>query len=370
MDRHGPIDHRSDKHHRTKSAGFDGQTLGAQLRDDLQIQTLRIFWVGSLIERRTAAAADIAKERELGHDQHCAMDVADGQRHASVLVWKDSQTCDLIGDILHVLGFVGLSRPEVDQQTAPDRADHLAADGDACFADPLNDGAHASWPSTGRIVLPNGIDVQYCAAMKPVVGLTGGIACGKTTVAEMFEELGIPVIDADELAREVVEPGTPGLKQITDAFGQGVLDARGGLDRKKLGDVVFGDEEARKTLNAIMHPLIEDAGAERIESCEDDPAPYIIYEAALLVETNTHDAFSALIVVSADESLQRLRLIARDGFTVEEANARIASQLPLAGKIAVADYVVTNNGDLDATRKQVADIHEKLTAELSGQEST
>jgi dephospho-CoA kinase len=102
---------------------------------------------------------------------------------------------------------------------------------------------------------------------------------------------------------------------------------------------------------------------------EDDPAPYLIYEAALLVETGAYKAFSALIVVSAEESIQRLRLIARDGFTVTEANARIASQLPLARKIAVADHVVTNNGDLDATRRQVAETHEKLVAQFASKES-
>ncbi|MGB8329364.1 MAG: dephospho-CoA kinase [Polyangiales bacterium] len=206
--------------------------------------------------------------------------------------------------------------------------------------------------------------------MKPVVGLTGGIACGKTTVAKMFGERGIPVIDADELAREVVVPGSPGLQRIVDAFGKGVLDETRCLDRKKVADMVFADEQARARLNAIMHPLIGAAGAARIQAHEDGPAPYLIYEAALLVETGSYKAFSVLIVVSADESLQRLRLIARDGFTVTEANARIASQLPLARKIAVADYVVTNNGDLGATRRQVSEIHEDLVARFATKEST
>lgn len=205
--------------------------------------------------------------------------------------------------------------------------------------------------------------------MKPVVGLTGGIACGKTTVAKMFSDLGIPVIDADELAREVVEPGTPGLQQIVDEFGKGVLDETGRLDRKTVADLVFGDEDARETLNAIMHPLIAAAGSNQIMAHQDDPAPYLLYEAALLVETRSYQAFSALVVVSAEESIQRLRLIARDGFTVREANARIASQLPLARKIAVADHVVVNNGDLDGTRRQVAEIHEKLVAQFASKES-
>ncbi len=205
--------------------------------------------------------------------------------------------------------------------------------------------------------------------MKPVVGLTGGIACGKTTVAGMFGDLGIPVVDADRLARDVVEPGTPGLEQIVRAFGDGVLDGSGRLDRKKVGDLVFGDDGARKTLNAIMHPLIGAAGAERMTAHQDDPAPYLLYEAALLVETSSYKAFSALVVVGADESLQRLRLIARDGFTASEADARITSQLPLAQKVAVADHVVTNNGDLEATRRQVAEVHELLVTRFASEES-
>jgi dephospho-CoA kinase len=185
----------------------------------------------------------------------------------------------------------------------------------------------------------------------------------------MFGELGIPVVDADALAREVVEPGTPGLKRIVDEFGKGVLGQDGRLDRKKVGDLVFGDEEAREKLNAIMHPMIGAAGATHMAALRESAAPYVLYEAALLVETRTYEAFSALIVVSAEESLQRLRLIARDGFSVSEANARIASQLPLARKIAVADYVVTNNGDLEATRRQVATVHQSLVAKFARKES-
>ncbi|MFZ1864365.1 MAG: dephospho-CoA kinase [Polyangiales bacterium] len=205
--------------------------------------------------------------------------------------------------------------------------------------------------------------------MKPVVGLTGGIACGKTTVAQMFVDLGIPIIDADDLARQVVAPGTPGLERVVSEFGKGVLDREGRLDRKRVGDMVFNDKESREKLNAILHPLISAVGAERLQAHQTDPAPYILYEAALLVETGSYKAFSALVVVSADESLQRLRLIARDGYTVADANARIASQLPLTSKIAVADYVVTNNGDLEATRDQVHDVHAKLVSRFESKES-
>jgi dephospho-CoA kinase len=150
-----------------------------------------------------------------------------------------------------------------------------------------------------------------------------------------------------------------------DEFGADVLDSEGRLDRKKVGDLVFADEKARAKLNGILHPRIAAAGAELIASYENHEAPYVLYEAALLVETGAHEAFPVLVVVSAEESVQRLRLIARDGFSVEEANARIESQLPLSNKTAVADFVITNNGNLDETRRQVAEVHEKLSARFS-----
>jgi dephospho-CoA kinase len=204
--------------------------------------------------------------------------------------------------------------------------------------------------------------------MKPVVGLTGGIASGKSTVAAMFAELGIPVIDADQLARAVVEPGTSGLARIVSAFGEGVLDSQGKLDRKALGDLVFSDPRGRETLNAIMHPLIAAAGVERIAALQDCPAPYLLYEAALLVETGTHERFAALIVVHAAQEVQRKRLLSRDGLTVEEAESRIASQLPTEHKLAVADYVVNNDGDVQATRRRVRAIHRELSERFQSAE--
>ena len=196
--------------------------------------------------------------------------------------------------------------------------------------------------------------------MKPVVGLTGGIACGKTTVAKMFGDLGIPVVDADDLAREVVAPGTTGLARIAEVFGEEVLLSDGSLDRKRMGDLVFEDEQARSKLNAILHPLIGAAGVSRIAGLQEDPAPYILYEAALLVETGSFDSFAGLIVVSASPKTQMARLIERDGFSENEAGARIRAQLPLAKKVAVADYVVVNDGDLTDTRSQVMEIHQRL----------
>ena len=185
----------------------------------------------------------------------------------------------------------------------------------------------------------------------------------------MFANLGIPIIDADQLAREVVEPGTPGLQRIATEFGDHVLSDEGRLDRKALADRVFADENARRKLNSILHPLIAAAGARHIAALHGDPAPYLIYEAALLVETGSYKAFSALIVVSAQRSAQRDRLIGRDDMTPEEADARLDAQLSLEDKAAVADYVVDNDGDLGQTRAQVALIHEKLVARFSTSES-
>lgn len=195
---------------------------------------------------------------------------------------------------------------------------------------------------------------------KRVVGLTGGIASGKSTVARMLVELGAALIDADQLARDIVRPATPGLARLVEAFGNEILREDGTLDRKKLGEIVFADGDAREKLNAITHPLIAQAGAERIAALQDSDAPYIVYEAALLVENGAHELFSGLIVVACTPETQLARIIARDDLTEEEAKARIVSQLPLEKKVEVADYVIENDGDLETTRAQVLALHEEL----------
>ena len=202
--------------------------------------------------------------------------------------------------------------------------------------------------------------------MKPVVGLTGGIASGKSTVAAMLAELGVPVVDADALAREVVAPGTPGLAAIVTRFGESMLLADGSLDRKKLGELVFSDTEARGALNAITHPRIAAAGMEKLRTLADHPAPYRLYEAALLVENGLAKAFAALVVVTVDEATQLARLRARDGSSLEEARARIASQLPLATKVAAADYVIDNSGSATETRARVLVVHDALVERFGG----
>lgn len=203
--------------------------------------------------------------------------------------------------------------------------------------------------------------------MKPVIGLTGGIASGKSSVARVLAELGIPVVDADALAREVVAAGSPGLAAIVARFGSDVLLESGELDRKKMGDLVFSDPEARRALNAITHPRIAAAGMAKLQALADHPAPYRVYEAALLVENKLAKAFAALVVVKVDPTTQLARLRGRDDSSEADAQARIDSQLPLAEKVAVADYVVDNSGTPEETRAQVLALHDTLVARFGGE---
>ena len=193
-----------------------------------------------------------------------------------------------------------------------------------------------------------------------VIGLTGGIASGKSTVAAMLRELGAPVVDADELARRVVEPGSAGLAAIVERFGPEVLDAAGALDRKQLGARVFADPEARAALNAITHPRIAELSQREIARHAAAGAPVVIYEAALIVENELHRGLDGLIVVSVPAEVQLERLMARDGLGEDEARARLAAQLPLADKVAVADQVIDNAGTVEETRAQVARVWEAI----------
>lgn len=194
-----------------------------------------------------------------------------------------------------------------------------------------------------------------------MIGLTGGIASGKSTVARMLTELGAPVVDADQLAREVVAPGSDGLAAIVDHFGDQVVDADGALDRKKMADIVFADPEARAALNAITHPRIAAAGQREIARHAAAGAGYVVYEAALIVENRLQSWMHALIVVAVPPEVQLERMMTRDGLDEAAARARLDAQLPLADKIAVADYVVDNAGSVDQTRAQVTRIWNQIT---------
>jgi dephospho-CoA kinase len=189
-------------------------------------------------------------------------------------------------------------------------------------------------------------------------GLTGGIASGKSAVAERFRSLGVPVIDADELAREVVASGTEGLRAIVAEFGDGVLDAAGILDRKALGRIVFGDESKRKRLNAITHPLIGRRTFERAAELDRAGEPLGCYEAALLVENGAADTFRPLVVVACPEEVQIARIMARDGATREEALARIRAQKPVAEKVAVADFVIETDGPMEESARRTREVLE------------
>ncbi|MCB9791919.1 MAG: dephospho-CoA kinase [Alphaproteobacteria bacterium] len=181
------------------------------------------------------------------------------------------------------------------------------------------------------------------------VGLTGGIATGKSTVAGLLrEQLGVTVIDADQVSREVVAPGSQGLAEIVQVFGAEVLQPDGQLDRKALGARVMGDDAARRRLEQITHPRIRGELLSQLQELALAGAPVGVVEAALLVETGSHKLYDKLIVVSCAPATQRARLISREGFAPEVADRWIASQLPLAEKEALADAVIRNEGDRDA----------------------
>lgn len=197
-----------------------------------------------------------------------------------------------------------------------------------------------------------------------LVGLTGGIATGKSTVAAMFRNLGCPVIDADVLAREVVEPGEPALADIVREFGTGVLAPDGRLDRKALAAVVFADAGRRRRLEAITHPRIRERLASRLAALAGAGfGGVVIFDAAVIVESGAYRQMDRLVVVIADEATQLARLRARDGLDEEEARRRIASQMPLAEKAKLADHVIDNSGDRAATEAQVCRVHAALMAE-------
>jgi dephospho-CoA kinase len=192
-----------------------------------------------------------------------------------------------------------------------------------------------------------------------LIGLTGGIASGKSTVSAMLRELGAQVLDADLLAREVVEPGTPALADIAARF-PGVLTPEGRLDRAKLGERVFGDPAERAALNALIHPRIAQAFLERTEALRAAGHPEAVYDAPLLVENGLHGAMDAVVLVWVPRALQKARLVARDGLSEAQAEARLAAQLPLDDKRALATHVVDNSGGREETRAQVERIWASL----------
>jgi dephospho-CoA kinase len=193
-------------------------------------------------------------------------------------------------------------------------------------------------------------------------GLTGGIACGKSTVAGRFRDAGITVIDADQIARQAVAPGTSGLAEIIKHFGSDVLRPDGTLDRAKLGVIVFGDAEKRKIVNRILHPRIAARTMQTGQELASRGEPFACYEAALLVENGAADTFRPLVVVIAPEETQIARIRTRDRLSEADAKARIAAQMPVNEKAAVADYVIDTGGTMDDTYRQADDVIAQIRA--------
>jgi dephospho-CoA kinase len=192
------------------------------------------------------------------------------------------------------------------------------------------------------------------------VGLTGGIASGKSTVARRFAELGVPVIDADEVAREVVAPGEPALAAVVGRFGPAVLRGDGSLDRRALRGLVFADPAARRDLEAILHPPIRAAMEDRARRAA---GPYVVLAIPLLVEGgDARSRVDRILVVDAGEEVQLARLQARDGSSAAEARAMLAAQASRAARLALADDVIDNSGDLATLRAHVDLLHQRYLA--------
>ncbi|HGG57740.1 MAG TPA: dephospho-CoA kinase [Nannocystis exedens] len=186
-----------------------------------------------------------------------------------------------------------------------------------------------------------------------VYGLTGGIGSGKSTVASVIEEYGIPVVSADELSRMVVMPGSKGLEEVVCAFGEEVLTDNGHLDRAKLAKIVFTDEEKRLTLERILHPRIRSRFEEVLDALEKAGQRLVIYEVPLLFENNIQENLDGVIVVCARDDLRIARVSDRDGFSADETRARMAAQMDDSTRQSLANYVLTNNGDRMDLRREV-----------------
>ncbi len=195
----------------------------------------------------------------------------------------------------------------------------------------------------------------------PVMGLTGGIATGKSLVSDYLKQRGIPVIDADEVAREVVRKNRPAYREIVDAFGAGVLKKNGTLDRARLARVVFDRPEKRKVLEAIVHPRVYATGWKKIRSLlARDPDALVVFSVPLLFETGHDTEVDMTVVVYADEAAQVRRLMARNGLDEDEARKRIASQISIEKKRNAADWVIDNRGKRSETYRQVDEMVSQL----------
>jgi dephospho-CoA kinase len=196
------------------------------------------------------------------------------------------------------------------------------------------------------------MQVQSRNEMMITFGLTGGIACGKSTITKTFRANDIPIIDADEVARQVVAIGTPGLHAMHYAFGDDYIQEDGSLDRPRLGALVFSSKEMRDLLDAIMLPLIEDEVSSQLEKLRQEGHPMVGYDAALIIEAGYVEQFRPLIVVQCQRLTQIDRLMKRNGLTEDEAMRRISAQMPAEEKVAMADYVINADGSIENSVQQ------------------
>lgn len=185
------------------------------------------------------------------------------------------------------------------------------------------------------------------------IGLTGGIASGKSTVSRMIRDSGIALIDADVFAREVVEPGEDAYSQVVSHFGEGILHGDGTLDRKKLGAIIFNDEKERSVLNGIVHPAVRKKMNDQKAAYRDEGREAVVLDIPLLFESKLTETVDRILLVYVSEDVQVKRLMERDGSTKEEAMSRIRSQIPLSEKRPHADAVIDNNGTTEETEKQL-----------------
>ncbi len=197
-----------------------------------------------------------------------------------------------------------------------------------------------------------------------LVGLTGGIASGKSLVSRIFKELGAHVIDADRIVHELLAPGEPAWTQVVKYFGEGILRADRGIDRRKLGEVVFRDEEKRAWLNRCIHPRVFEAYQAQVRRMRQGPRDtVVVFDAALLIETGYHKKMDRVVVVYAEPDDQLRRLMDRDRFVESEARMRIGSQMPLGEKRQHADFVIENTGGREETERQARAVYAELRRE-------
>ncbi|CAH0167259.1 MULTISPECIES: dephospho-CoA kinase [unclassified Microbacterium] len=198
----------------------------------------------------------------------------------------------------------------------------------------------------------------------PLIALTGGIASGKSTIARRLQERGAIVVDADQIVRDVQQPGSPVLAEIASAFGDGIVAADGSLDRASLGDRVFGDAEALKRLNAIVHPAVRAESARRFDAAfVEDAGAVVVYDVPLLVEARVDDPWDTIVVAHAPAEERLRRLVELRGMAPDAAQARIDAQVPDEKRLAIADIVIDTSGTLEHTIEQTDAVWNQLAAE-------